>query len=355
VSAALASLRAQFAPVPGYLDAATLGLPPARVLAALRAALDDWQRGLATPAGYDDAVVRARRAYARLVRVPSAQVCVGSQASVLVGMVASSLPDGAEVLAVHGDFASVVFPFLVHADRGVTVRQVPSEALADEVRSSTALVAYSLVQSADGRVADAGPVREAARRVGALTLADTTQAVGWLPVDAAADDVTVCSAYKWLCAPRGTAFGTFRPGVTDRVRPTSAGWYAGERVWSSTYGPDMTLARDARRFDVSPAWQAWVGAAEALELFAGVDIEEILRHDAGLADAFRARLGLPPAGQAVVSLPDAGGRLLAALAASGCSVAGRAGLVRLAFHVWNDGDDVERASAALRGVLAGVG
>jgi selenocysteine lyase/cysteine desulfurase len=348
MSDAFAALRSSFAPVPGYLDAATLGLPPAPVLSALREALDDWQAGRSSPVAFDDFVTRSRSAYARIVGVPVADVAVGAQASVLMGLVASSLPDGAEVLAVHGDFASVLFPFLVHADRGVTVRQVPLDALADEVRPSTTVVAYSLVQSADGRVADAAAVRAAARRAGALTVCDTTQAVGWLPLDAGADDVTVCSAYKWLCAPRGAAFLTMRPEVAGRIRPTGAGWYAGESVWTSVYGPGMTLAADARRFDVSPAWHAWVGAAAALELFAAVDVEEVRAHDVRLADGLRERLGLAPAARAVVSLPDPDGARRAVLEAAGCAVAGRAGLVRLAFHVWNGDADVDLATSALR-------
>ncbi len=347
------TLRAQFTPVPGYLNAATLGLPPAAVVDAVRGALDDWQAGRCDPVQFDEHVSRSRRAYARIVGVPPSDVAVGAQASVLVGTVASSLPDGAEVLAVHADFSSVVFPFLVHADRGVRVRHVPLEALAEEIRPQTAAVAYSLVQSADGRVADAAAVREAARAVGALTVCDVTQAAGWLPVDATADDVTVCSAYKWLCSPRGAALLTVRPDVRDRIRPTGAGWYAGESVWSSTYGPDMRLAVDARRFDVSPAWHSWVGAAEALELLAAVPGQTVRAHDVRLANAFRERVGLDQGDSAIVSLPDPDGARRTTLAASGCTVAGRAGMVRLSFHVWNDEDDVDRAAGALAGNVGG--
>ena len=62
------------------------------------------------------------------------------------------------------------------------------------------------------------------------------------------------------------------------MTPLQAGWYAGDDVWRSTYGPAMNLAPNARRFDVSPAWQAWIGAEQSLALFAGLDLAEVWAH-----------------------------------------------------------------------------
>lgn len=343
----VSTVRAAFDRVPGYLDAASLGLPPREVSAAITTALADWAAGRARPAGYDQAVTESRTLYARLVGVPVEQVAVGSQVSVFAGLVAASLPDGAEVVCVEGDFSSMVFPFLVHADRGVRVRHVPLEGLADAVDDATTLVAYSLVQSACGSLVDDDAVLESARRCGALTFCDLTQAAGWMPVDAGRYDLSVTSAYKWLCAPRGSAFLTVTPSVAATMRALHAGWYAGADVWGSCYGPSMALADDARRFDVSPAWLSWVGTAPALRLFASADLDAVRGWGSGLADALRSRLGDPAAGRPVVSLPDADGQRLAALEQAGLVVAGRAGKVRIAFHLWNDTDDVERAAAAL--------
>ena len=186
--------------------------------------------------------------------MPTSWVAVHAQTSVVASLVASALPDGAEVVLPEGDFTSVVFPFLVHADRGVRVRQVPLAGLADAVRPSTTLVAFSMAQSSNGELADVEAVRGAAAAHGALTFCDLTQAAGWIPCRAGDFDVTSCSAYKWLCHPRGTAYLTARPEVWDRLRPLHAGWYAGESRWDAVYGPQMVLAHDARRFDVSPAW-----------------------------------------------------------------------------------------------------
>jgi hypothetical protein len=109
----------------------------------------------------------------------------------------------------------------------------------------------------------------------------------------------------------------------------------------------MTLAADARRFDVSPAWHTWIGTAAALEAFAHADIDALHRHASGLADQVRERLGLPPTGSAILALPDPEGSFRARLDEAGLVVAGRGGNVRLSFHVWNDGDDAARAADLL--------
>lgn len=335
-------------PVPGYLNAATMGLPPRSVTAALEQHLLQWRRGEARADAFDEDVRRGRSAFARLVGVPVQQVAVGPQVSVLVGTIAAALPDGARVVVPEADFSSVVFPFLAHRDRGVVVEPVPLERLAEAVVPGVDWVAFSLAQSADGTIADTAAVLEATRTTGTRTLVDLTQAVGWLPVDATQFDVTVTGTYKWLCAPRGSAFLTVAPELVASVRPHNAGWYAGDDVWGSIYGPDMRLAKDARRFDVSPGWPAWVGTAPALDLFASADPDLLLRHGAGLADRAREALGLESAGRPVLALPDPHGTLKEALQAAGCAVAGRGGGVRISFHVWNDEDDVDRVVEALR-------
>jgi selenocysteine lyase/cysteine desulfurase len=222
--------------------------------------------------------------------------------------------------------------------------------VASSITERTALVAVSLVQSACGSVCDGPAIASAARAVGALTFCDLTQAAGWLPVDAGDFDLTVCSAYKWLCQPRGTAYFTIRPELIERVRPIHAGWYAGDDVWGSCYGPSMHLAHDARRFDVSPAWLAWVGAVPALEVMSMVPTVLIGDHNIALADELRARTGRPAVGRPVVSLTDPTGEIAAGLAGGGATVASRAGLVRIAFHIWNTPEDVDLVAAALNSV-----
>lgn len=339
-----------FAPVRGYLNASTMGLPPIAVVEAMQEGLAQWQAGTASPVAYDNAVASARAAYAALVGLDGANVAVGPAASVYAGLVAASLPDGAHVLAITDDFTSMLFPFKVQAerDRGICVDLVPLDELAEAVSEQTDMVVFSLAQSRNGALVDVDSVLEAAARAGARTFCDLTQAAGWYAVDAARFDLTICAAYKWLCQPRGTAYFTASDAEIAALTPVHAGWYAGESVWDSVYGPGMTLASDARRFDVSPSWLSWVGAAAAGPLFAQSPITTLGAHGIGLANDFRSRLGLELAATPVVSMPDRDGSKAHACAAAGITIASRAQAVRIAFHLWNTTDDVDLIEGALR-------
>ena len=155
-----------------------------------------------------------------------AQVATGAAVSQLLAPIAAALPDGAEVLIPDIEFTSGVYPFAVHADRGVRVRTAPLDTLAEAVDESTTLVSFSAAQSATGEVADIPAITRRAREVGALIVLDGTQAAGWLPLNAAEVDFLAVAAYKWLCAPRGTAFLTMPSQATasDNDHP--------DRAWS---------------------------------------------------------------------------------------------------------------------------
>ena len=344
-SAELSQAIESFGTQLGYLAAASNGIPPRQAREALTSDLAAWSAGERDPQSYDGVVDRSRASFASIVGVEPSRVAIGSQTSAMISVVAASVPAGAEVLCVDGDFSSVIFPFL---QSGATVRVVPLSELAGAITDNTWLVAFSLVQSSSGAVADVPAIIQSAAEHDSFTLCDTTQAAGVLPVDAALFDVTVCHAYKWLCSPRGVAFLTVSERIQSLLTPIQAGWYSGDQVWQSCYGPTMNLASDARQFDVSPAWQAWVGAEQSLALFAGLDVAEVWTMTSGLGDSLCDALGIPQQHQSIVSWPDVSGSDLEKLKAAGIRASGRAGRLRAAFHLWNTEDDVAAVVAALR-------
>jgi selenocysteine lyase/cysteine desulfurase len=152
----------------------------------------------------------------------------------------------------------------------------------------------------------------------------------------------MASAYKWLLSPRGTSFMAVRPTAAERLKPHMAGWYAGDDPFETNYGAPLRLADDASRFDLSPAWLSWVGAAPAIELLGEVGIEAIHEHNTGLANRFRAGLGMEPGDSAVVALVE-DAALVERLRAADVSVTVREGFIRLSFHLFNTEVDVDRA------------
>jgi selenocysteine lyase/cysteine desulfurase len=332
---------------PGWLNTASYGLPPRPAWDAMQAALTDWRSGRTSWEGWDVATGQARDSFARLVGAPAEDVAVGAQVSQLLAPVAAAVPDGARILVPDNDFTSLIFPFSVQADRGVRVEAVPSADLAERIDDGTGVVAFSLVQSATGEVARYADIVTAARSVGALVVVDATQACGWLPFDATLADVVVVGAYKWLMSPRGSGFAYLAPSVQDRLRPLMAGWYAAQDPHGSYYGLPMRLAKDARRFDLSPAWFSWVATAPTLELVERIGVDAIHAHDVALANRFLTGLGQPPGASAIVTVDVPGAQ--EKLEAAGVRAAVRAGRVRASFHVYSSERDVDLALDALVG------
>jgi selenocysteine lyase/cysteine desulfurase len=332
---------------PGYLDTATYGLPPHPTLRELNQVLIGWRTGRTRRAEWEESIDRARQSFARLVGTEPAAVAIGGQVSALVALVASALPDGARVLVPDVEFTSNLFPYAVQGGRGVEVVTAPVDGFVDAIDDRTTAVAYSVVQSATGAITDMAAVAAKARQHGALVVADATQAVGWLPsVSAEHADAVVCGAYKWLMSPRGTAFLVVTPELAERMVPLQAGWFAGEDPNDSYYGLPLRLAKDARRFDLSPGWFDWVGTATSLAVVEAIGVHTVHAHDVALANRFREGLGLPPGHSAIVKLdgrPDAAERF----ARAGIQASIRAGSVRAAFHLYTTDEDVDTALNAL--------
>jgi selenocysteine lyase/cysteine desulfurase len=333
-------------PEPGWLNTASYGLPPRPAWEALQAALSDWRAGATSWEPWDESTTRSRESFARLVGADAADVFVGSTVSAALAPIATALPDGAKVLTDDVEFTSNVFPWKVQEDRGVEVVAVPGEELVAAIRPGIDLVAVSAVQSSTGVVLDLAAVVAAGKEAGALVVIDGSQAVGWLPLTVDGIDALVVHTYKWLMSPRGATLGYLSPRLQELCRPSAAGWYAARDVHGSYYGPRMELAEDARRFDQSPSWFCYVGAAPALELIEQIGVETINRHNLDLANEFRDGLGLPPSDSAIVSTSLPGAQ--EAFASAGIRAAVRDGKLRASFHLYTTPADVHQALTALK-------
>jgi selenocysteine lyase/cysteine desulfurase len=339
------SFGAEFTGAAGFLNSPTYGLPPTFLIDELSGCIAAWQAGTMDVPAFDEPVRRARAAYASLVGVPSDSVAMGGSVSAMLGLVATAIPDGARVATLSGEFTSTTFPFAAQAGRGVSLTELTPDALV-ATAGDYDVVTASLVQSANGRVLDVDALRAGLAGTDTMTVIDVTQAVGWKRLDLGWVDVTAAAVYKWLLAPRGTAWMSLSDRISRLMTPHAANWYAGEAPWSTIYGLPLRLAADARRFDTSPAWFGVLGSGLTLPWLASLDGDAVESHCLGLANRLRTELDLPPSDSAIVSLSIEDGA--DALARAGIRASVRAGAVRVGFHLYNTDDDLDRLLDALR-------
>ena len=336
---------AEFAGADGFLNSPTYGLPPGFLIDALQDCIAAWQAGTMEASSFDEPVRAGRAGYAALAGVPVDSVAMGGNVSAVLGLVAAAVPDGSRVATLAGEFTSTTFPFAAQAARGLTVTELTPEQLVSDAADFDVVTA-SLVQSADGAVLDADALRRTVAGTDTLTVIDITQALGWKQVDVGWADVTAAGVYKWLLAPRGTAWMSLSDRIAQIVTPHAANWYAGEDPWQSIYGLPLRLADSARRFDASPGWFSALGAGLTLPWLASLDRAAVEAHTVGLANRACVELDLPQQDSAIVSIPiaDAADKLRAA----GIRASVRAGAVRVGFHLYNTENDLDRLLDALR-------
>ncbi|MCA9863362.1 MAG: aminotransferase class V-fold PLP-dependent enzyme [Thermomicrobiales bacterium] len=353
----LTAARAYFDPAPGsiYLDAATYGLPPRPTVAALEYALRTWQDGTAAWArDWEPAGDRSRALFAQLIGCREDEIALVPTASVGVGVVAANLAPGSEVLLPEDEFTSVSYPLIVaEREHGIHLRRVPFTQLAEAITAETGIVAFSLTRSQDGESAALGDIVAAAQENGAQVLVDATHGIPFVPVTPYLDgiDYLVCHGYKHLLCPRGVGFLRVRQDHWQTLPPWLANWRSA--VPQQSFGGAYSdLAPDARRFDVSLAWHAWVGAEQSLALLLGWQADGALDDVRAMARQLAGGLGRPDPSGSIVSL-RVGDAVAAeaALQAQGIRCAARGSNVRLAVHVWNTEEEIARTIEVLQSVM----
>lgn len=335
---------AEFVGAEGFLNSPTYGLPPRFMFDALQASLRSWQDGTLDVPSFDESVAAGRAGYAALVGVPADSVAMAATVSSALGLVAAAIPDGSRVATLAGEFTSTSFPFAAQASRGVTIVELNPDELVTTA-SDYDVVTASLVQSSNGAVLDVDALRGNVAGTETITVIDVTQALGWMNVVLPWADVTVAAVYKWLLAPRGTAWMSLSQRISRSMIPHAANWYAGERPWSSIYGLPLRLAADARRFDVSPTWFSALGSGLTLPWMASLDRAAVEAHILRLTSRLRTELQLPQHPSAIVSIPTDS---TDTLANAGIRASIRAGAVRVGFHLYNTEDDLDRLLDVLR-------
>ena len=342
---------------------------------SVREAVEQWLEGWdANGAEWDFWVERNeafRSAIAGLLHAAADDVAVTTSVSQGVSALVSALPlDGERNRIVISAYEFPTVGQIAHAQelRGAEVVQVAPDAdgtitaerFAEAIDERTALVCCTTLSYRSGHRHDVAAIADAAHAAGALVLADSYQACGAVELDVRSlgADVVTGGTVKYLLGTAGLGFMWLRPTVYESLLPTQTGWFADEDIFAMSiddYSPHAT----ARRFDAGtpPVPSLYAGVA-GVGLVEAAGVPAIEAHVRGLAD--RLLEGLDELGATAVTPRDPGLRgplvcvrstdvaaLVETLARAGIVTSSRDDSLRVALHLYNVDDDVDRLLDAL--------
>src|SRR5262249_15311673 len=155
------------------------------------------------------------------------------------------------------EYPSNIYPWLNLADRGVTLRTVPSRAgrvlvedLVAATDATTRLLTISHVEFASGFRNDLDALGDFCRSRGIAFFVDAIQGLGphTIDVDKTPIDFLAADGHKWLLGPEGAGFLYVRRDWIERLRPTGVGWHSVVGSYNSP-GIDFTLKPTAERWE----------------------------------------------------------------------------------------------------------
>lgn len=229
------------------------------------------------------------------------------------------------------------------------------------IDSNTRVVAISAVQFASGYNADLTRIGEAAHRHGALFIVDIIQAFGAKTFDMQYVDAAAGSSHKWLCSPEGCGILYLSDRAREVIEPTLVGWTSVEGWESFTSG-------EAPWYNNALAWETGTGAnalffglANSLEILRSAGIENIEKHldqltshlcDSLIGKNYRIVSSRNPGERSqIICLENTAGLnandIFHQLEAQKIVVSPRGGRLRIAPHLFNNLDDIDRLIDAL--------
>jgi selenocysteine lyase/cysteine desulfurase len=312
----------------------------------------------------------------RIVTVPSVSYGMANVARNI------RLERGQKIIVTEGQFPSNVYPWHrlagEHGAEVVTVAAPAIEAgrgekwntaILESIDQHTRLVALGHVHWADGTLFDLQAIRQRTREVGALMVIDGTQSVGALPFSVAQlePDALVCAGYKWLLGPYALGMAYYGPAFDGGV-PVEENWinryqsedFKGLTNYNAQYQPGALRYEVGERsnFILVPMFlaairqiNAW-GVAEIQSYMRQLTEEPMAQlREMGFfveSSAFRGGhligIGMP-AGKNLAVLHDL-------LLAEKIQVSFRGDFVRIAPHLYNTPEDMEKLVGVMQKLLA---
>jgi cysteine desulfurase/selenocysteine lyase len=326
--------------------------------------VDDWS--------FFSVAASLRQTLATLIGANPDEVALTSGAGAGLAAIAYAIKwsRGDEVVIARGEFPVQYATWKpMEAREGIKVRiAVPqgqfiqSDDLVAAMTPSTRVVSVSHVRFDDGSMLDVSSLAAACKRNGTLLVLDVSQSCGAIPMNVRSlgADFIVCAGYKYLLSPWGTGFLWTRKENLDSLRPGPYNWLSqGVESFARLNYVNPEPSPSLSRWDSAEAASIYNFNLTVMEASAKFVLDAgpalIRDHNQALIEYFFDRL---PDGYRLASPRQASQRgvfgcievgsradtesLYQTLRDEGFVVALREGKIRVAPHLLNSTDDMDR-------------
>jgi len=313
-----------------------------------------------------------RQSLATLIRASQDDIALTSGAGAGLATIAYALKwsAGDEVMIAGGEFPAHYATWKpMEAREGIKVQIthpqgqfIQSDDLIAAMTPRTRVISVSHVRFDDGSILDASTLAAACKRNGTLLVLDISQSCGAVPMDVGSlgADFIVCAGYKYLLGPFGTGFLWARPEILDSLRPGPYNWLSQDvESFAHLNYVDPRPARTLSRWDAAESSSIYnfnLTVLDASTKFV-LNATPTLIHDHNqslinycferLPDGYRLASPRQASQRGVFGCIEVGSRsntesLYQRLRDERFVVALREGKIRVAPHLLNSTDDIDR-------------
>jgi kynureninase len=316
---------------------------------------------------------------ARIIGAPAGTVSMHENVTTAHMVALSTVqpsPARRRIVCTAMDFPSVVYLaraqqrsgfelHVVSAEDDLTVR---TDRILDAIDERTAVVAVSHVLFRTSYILDAAAIARRARDVGAVSILDTYQSAGIIPVNVSefGVDFAVGGCLKWLCGGPGNAFLYTHPDRLRTAQPAFTGWLAQRKPFDFEIASDdlPSLRADAMHMmNGTPAIPAYYAAIAGLDIVNEVGVDRIRARSRELTarllalvdeHGFTSAATRDPdrlAGTVAVNVPDALA-VARTLKARDFVVDYRPPVgIRISPHFYNTADEIDQTVAEIQSIV----
>ena len=325
-----------------------------------------------------------RQTLATLIGASQDDIALTSGAGAGLAMIAYALKwsAGDEVIIAGGEFPAHYATWKpMEAREGIKVQITHPQGqfmqagdLIAAMTPRTRLISVSHVRFDDGSILDASSLAAACKRNRTLLVLDVSQSCGAIPMDVRSlgADFIVCAGYKYLLSPWGTGFLWSKPENVDLLRPGPYNWLSQDvESFARLNYVDPRPARTLSRWDAAEASSIYNFNLTVMEASARfvLNATPALIHDHNqslinyfferLPDGYRLASPRLASHRGVFGCIEVGSRsntesLYQLLRDEQFVVALREGKIRVAPHLLNSTQDMDRLLVSLAKVRKGV-